>query len=401
MARSVHPSVWPEKHVAKNGQVTWRIRAEINGRRLPDLESGIPKKELAVKECSRIRTELWAGKLDAVLPKGRHTVGDLCDRYLTEPRPDKKASSRDLDRYALRRLKKHFGEDALLDSLTPESMRDFEGKMQRQEGKDRRAAKEKKPLSDTSRGMYMFAIRAAVNRAREVYKWIRTDPFDEVQIPVSDSKGRLVHLDEFEKIRPWAQAVVRKGYSLWDVLDVARHQGLRSGAVCALDGRMVERKTKYLSLVQPRRLGINRDAALKDTVLYAPIHPAVWPLFARAPESGRIFAGWTRNGVSTELRKILTRLGIPRFRPHDMKHTFATTFLQQGGDIADLSDITGTSERTLKKVYSHLVRRVPVAEISRVDYRKAASGESPSPDSPPKSETASPSVRSRRRRSSS
>lgn len=50
------------------------------------------------------------------------------------------------------------------------------------------------------------------------------------------------------------------------------------------------------------------------------------------------------------------RLGIPHLSPHTLRHTFATRYLQGGGDIYVLSKILGHSSVTItERVYAHLV----------------------------------------------
>jgi integrase len=371
-ARSVKPSVWIERRKNATGFVTYRVRAEKDGQRLPDIVCG-SNKDYAVEVRDRRRNELWGTKLSISSAKTMRTLGELVTEYLRESKRDKAPRSHEIDQAALGRMLTYFGTERDLETIQTDSIRAFQRQLVSLRGE---------PLSKTSEAIYLFAIRAAFNRARKSYKWIDHDPFDGIEIYRVGSKGRYIHDDEFAQIRPLAEAVVRRERSLWEILDIMRHQGLRSGATCALDGRMVNRKTRHLHLTKPARLGIARTAELKNTTLYAPIHRAVWPIFAKAPESGLIFAGWNRNDVAKHTRRICRELKLPHLRPHDMKHTFITNFLQGGGTLAMCSAITGTSEPMLRRVYSHLEGRVPPSEMDRVSYVR-------SPRTPPKSKAAS------------
>lgn len=413
MARSHKPSVWIEKRKAGSGFVTWRVVFERDERRFPILTCG-PEKEFACRIRDTLRLKLYerearlerliaefvAGTItnkvfaDDVLAylssekaPDRHaaadapatrTVGDLHDAYLKESRRDKAPRSVEIDEAALGRLAVHFGRDLPLEQLVPARIREFADGMKGRRGRKEDA--ELVELGKTSVAMYLFAVRAATNRAREVYEWITHDPFKKVEIYRVGSKGRFIHDDEFHKVQPLAELKIRAGRSLWEFLDVLRRQGLRSGAVEALDGRMVNHATRHLHLIKPARLGIQREAELKNTELYAPIHKAVWPIFRDAPKEGRIFAGWTRDGVAKELRKICLKVKLTPFRPHDLKHTFVTNYLKGGGTIDMCSAITGTSTMMLRRVYKHLENRVPAAEMNRVEYS--------SPPTPHKKKTA-------------
>jgi integrase len=60
------------------------------------------------------------------------------------------------------------------------------------------------------------------------------------------------------------------------------------------------------------------------------------------------------------MRQIITRAcrdaGVDYFGPHTLRHTFATRYLQSGGDIYTLSKILGhSSVKITEKVYAHLI----------------------------------------------
>jgi integrase len=411
MVHSTRPSVWIEK---RRGSGVYRVRFERAGVRYPGLPCGTSKPfanriqttlytrlverdakvyqlldEFDAKKipAKTLREDLLTYLTSEQIPERHktklgHTVGDLLDEYLAESKKNKSPRGHEVDVYALGRVAAHFGRERALSTIKTEDLRVFQRGMVGKAG--RRKDEKTKPLAPTSEAIYLNAIHAAFNRAREVYEWITHDPFKGIDIPKVGSKGRFVHDDEFEKIRPLAELVVRGERSLWEILDLMRHQGLRSGAVCALDGRMIVRKTQHLHLIKPRRLGINRDAGLKNTELYAPIHPAIWPFFERMPESGLLFPKWERRDIAKHTRKICKDAGVPHLRPHDLKHTFVTNYLKGGGTLAIASAITGTSQAMLKRVYSHLEGRVPPSEMSRVNYGS-------SPTTPPKSKAAGPS----------
>jgi integrase/recombinase XerC/integrase/recombinase XerD len=54
-------------------------------------------------------------------------------------------------------------------------------------------------------------------------------------------------------------------------------------------------------------------------------------------------------------RKLKTRANIPRLHPHLLRHTFATRYLQAGGDIYSLQQILGNTSLEMVKRYVHLI----------------------------------------------
>lgn len=53
-------------------------------------------------------------------------------------------------------------------------------------------------------------------------------------------------------------------------------------------------------------------------------------------------------------RRLKTRANIPRLKPHLLRHTFATTYLMNGGDIYSLQMILGHTSLEMTKKYVHL-----------------------------------------------
>jgi site-specific recombinase XerD len=59
--------------------------------------------------------------------------------------------------------------------------------------------------------------------------------------------------------------------------------------------------------------------------------------------------------VKQLFRKLKTRANIPRLRPHLLRHSFATRYLGNGGDIYSLQQILGHTSLEMVKRYVHLI----------------------------------------------
>lgn len=64
---------------------------------------------------------------------------------------------------------------------------------------------------------------------------------------------------------------------------------------------------------------------------------------------------------------IEARPAIPRVWPHALRHTFATRYLQGGGDIYKLAQILGDTVAVVERHYAHLLKADHCASIDRID----------------------------------
>lgn len=61
-----------------------------------------------------------------------------------------------------------------------------------------------------------------------------------------------------------------------------------------------------------------------------------------------------KSTIQQLFRKLKIRADIPRLRPHLLRHTFATRYLENGGDIYSLQSILGHTSLEMVKKYVHL-----------------------------------------------
>ena len=78
---------------------------------------------------------------------------------------------------------------------------------------------------------------------------------------------------------------------------------------------------------------------------------------------------WTMNPQHFRdvLARAAKRLGIPHLSPHTLRHTFATRFLQAGGDIYVLSKLLGHSSVSItERHYAHVVDADIIARARQI-----------------------------------
>jgi len=69
-----------------------------------------------------------------------------------------------------------------------------------------------------------------------------------------------------------------------------------------------------------------------------------------------------------EFKKLIDKSGVPEIRFHDMRHTFATLFLENGGNIKTLQQILGHSSISVTMdVYSHVTDEMLNNAANKID----------------------------------
>ena len=87
--------------------------------------------------------------------------------------------------------------------------------------------------------------------------------------------------------------------------------------------------------------------------------------------SAFVFAGfegtrWEKRHSTTSLHLCQRKLRLPTFGWHRLRHTFATNYLRQGGDIVRLSMVLGHTQITTTQRYLHLLTEDLSASHQRV-----------------------------------
>ena len=67
-----------------------------------------------------------------------------------------------------------------------------------------------------------------------------------------------------------------------------------------------------------------------------------------------------------DLAALCEHLKIPRFQFHQLRHTFATRYLKNGGNIAKLKQLMGHSSILTTMIYEHMDKEAVLENFS--DY---------------------------------
>lgn len=147
-----------------------------------------------------------------------------------------------------------------------------------------------------------------------------------------------------------AAAIKKAPTQLWgQIMDYASKSGMREGEILTLGKRRVDMERKAVTLTR------TKGRRLRVVPLSGPLLEEAAPILEAAMERGQelVFGRTT----DTELKNFPSRYAAWRrkhkitFRFHDLRHLFAVTYLQRGGNIYDLQRILGHGSIKTTEIY--------------------------------------------------
>lgn len=107
------------------------------------------------------------------------------------------------------------------------------------------------------------------------------------------------------------------------------------------------------------------DEGNKTGGRFVPMSPSVRRILTR------VVGQCKREAFHSAFRKAVKRMNIGRIRPHDLRHTFASIYLQNGGTLRDLQIILGHKSLKMMEVYAHFQRAYLHERMGAVRFPKA------------------------------
>lgn len=163
---------------------------------------------------------------------------------------------------------------------------------------------------------------------------------------------------------------------LFDCFDLDTILGLRDYLICMLAFGSGLRRGEIVNL---RISNVFRDFLIvqgkgaKERVV--PITQGVYSLIRRYAVlvRPRDYLLLQKDGsplTATTVKNLFNRLkvksDIPRLHPHLLRHTFATLYYENGGDIHNLSDVLGHSSLAMTERYMHMSKLIVLRDFARL-----------------------------------
>lgn len=249
--------------------------------------------------------------------------------YLQEEVSQKKDSTIASYQQSLRVLREEFG-TFYLDEINRSKIAAFEAKQLR------RVSRSKvKHYRAALSGLFRVALR---------HEWVDRNPCRDLD-PIKPSNERFRYL----KQREWEQLRDALDEPLRGVAETSIVRGMRLGEILALRWEDVNFGDDTITIRDTKG---NRPRVI-------PLEGA-GPIFDRQRRYGRyVFPSRTGNmlrvdSVSKQVNQVARDVGIPDFTFHDLRHTYASWYVQRGGDLYRLQLILGHKGPAMTQRYAHL-----------------------------------------------
>lgn len=340
MAKSSNPSVWVERRRTKAGDFKYRVRGEVDGRRLP-AGAWTPKKTWADEEAAKLEARLWAGEREIAQRRRQMSWDSFAEFYLKHSRESKDFKTyNNFDRPAIELFSK-VAKGLPLASITPDFVAEWILSLRKQ------------GYNDTTRAMYFRSVKTAFNYAVKL-EMLAKSPVRNVERPHSEETGRAIKDEELEKL------FERGNIQLWRTGTFALNTGLRiseilgpkslewSSVEVLMDKQqapvpmrqaMTELTPEQLAMAPwfgriPARVRKSKRKVKKDCRF--PINSAAKAVMGKPQGAGKVFQ-FDMSEVQHNVAAARRAAKLPEdITFHCFRHTFATRYLARGGHIEDL-----------------------------------------------------------------
>lgn len=334
-----------EKRTSKDGTVSYRALVRIKGH--PTESATFPQKKKAEEWAQQTEVAIKNGKYAITQESKRRTLGELIDKYKAEVLSKKQK----VPKYVFNHFdvwKKLLGKYSLIaikSDIITKALNEIAAIPTPKGGKK----------TPATLNRYIASLSVVFSYAYKNLDWIEINPMTKIK-KYQESQGRIRYLElpEIERLIAAAKASVNP--ILYPVVITALTTGARRNEIANLqwvdvDLHIGENKgvaTLHETKNHTRRTLIIKDPALSALRELEKTHGNAKYVFRRkngADRPANFVASWY---------KALRDAEIENFRFHDLRHTFASHYMMNGGKLSDLSELLGHKDIKMTMRYSHL-----------------------------------------------
>ena len=187
------------------------------------------------------------------------------------------------------------------------------------------------------------------------------------------------NLSEANQFLAYVEAKYRNGsQDLAIFYKFALNTGMRLGEILGLGWHEVDLENRLITV---RRSYDSFQHKIKDTtkgykIRHVPINSAIYDDMIRMKSFGGELVFSTisgkpkdRSNITHYFQRDSIEAGVRKIRFHDLRHTYASHFMMNGGDIYHLKEILGHSDISTTMRYAHLSKSFLVDKADTVCFR--------------------------------
>lgn len=305
---------------------TWWVRFQWNGQEIRKSARTTVKGE-AREYLQRVRDQYR----DLALGGGpRITFDDAAVLYITEFLPSKSLATVASYQQSLRVLTAEFS-GQYLDQIDRRAIAAFE-------------AKQAKRISASKLKHYRAALSGVFKIARRHELTDKNPCRDLDAIKVDNARYRYLKPAEWKALRAALPEPHRS------ICDMSVLRGMRCGEVLNLQWQHIDFARDEISLYRTKN-GLPRVLPLEDARdTLARLGPRPSGLIFQTPRGLSLSV----TEVTRKVNAVARAIGIDDFTFHDLRHTFASWYVQDGGDLYRLQLLLGHKTPAMTQRYAHL-----------------------------------------------
>jgi site-specific recombinase XerD len=286
----------------------------------------------------------WEANFDTdkkIAHKGSYfTVKDAWSEFIKERVPTR-ANSTIRDYHATMKYCVEFFKDKMVDEITRSDCTRF------------RDSLSKKGLHPRTVNSHINLLKALFNSLLSKEEIEKTPLHKFEALPLQKDEHVYWSVDEVNEFKEKS-----KGWEHRDIILFALNTGMRLGEIAALTNRSIDLNNELIRVDKSLSRGELKRTKTGE-MRFLPINKSLKDIIKRADKNGYLFTVnnqpiQTNRFCSRTFKPFLVKNNIPLIRFHDLRHTFASHFMMNGGDVFTLKKLLGHKDIASTMIYAHL-----------------------------------------------
>lgn len=288
-------------------------------------------------------------------PTASGSLARLLDLYWVWLQANRAATTAENRKAILKSFGLFVGPKLTVDQLRPHHVNDW-------------ITKDHPDVGDTRKNILITTIKTVLNWAVEM-GYIDVSPIGKMKKPSPTVREEFLPVGLWQKV---LDAAGDDAFREW--LRVMFESGARVEEMLRIEARHLDRDNRWLFF----RAKESKGRRKARTIHLADESFGILCRLAEERPAGKLFLNtkgrpWNKDSINCRFRRLKVKLGLPKLRATDLRHSFAYDKLDAGTDSAHIATLMGHSDtRMLMTRYGHLSqnKRLLAAEANRTGFQR-------------------------------